>query len=155
MENINLIKHEHGAFLLRFLGLGPKLRPLNAIHQLQELLENNTFWAKGRSKKQLKTMIAHSDSVVTLWHGKRMIGFGRATTDKAFRAVLWDIVIAADHQNHGLGTMLVKEILESENIKNVQKVYLMTTNCKDFYESCGFTENQNQTVLIHKNNKFK
>ena len=151
MENIKLIQHYQGAPFLRFLGLGPKLKPVRAIDQLQNLLQKNTFWAKERSKKELRTMIANSSAIVTLWQGRRMIGFGRGTSDNTFRAVLWDVVIANDHQNLGLGKVLIKALIKSKNIKEVEKIYLMTTNSKDFYQNCGFIDCEKQTLLIYRN----
>jgi len=150
MKDIVLIQHNRGAFLLRLLGLGPRLARVQAIDQLQKLLENNTFWAKGRTKKKLKKMIAHSSVIVTLWKENKLIGFGRGTTDMCFRAVLWDIVIDKNHQKHGLGSLLLESLMNSKSIKNVEKIYLMTTNCKEFYKNKGFIEPINQTILINE-----
>ena len=149
MKDIDLIEHDQGAFFLRLLGLGPRLVPVQAIDQLQKLLENNTFWAKGRTKKKLKKMIAHSCVIVTLWKENKLIGFGRATSDKTYRAVLWDVVIDKNHQKNGLGAKLLQSLMNSKSIKNVEKIYLMTTNCTEFYKNHGFTEAINQTVLIN------
>ena len=80
-----------------------------------------------------------------------MIGFGRATSDLTFRAVLWDIVIKNDHQKLGLGKLLLESLINSNSIKDVEKTYLMTTNCKDFYKGCGFSELTYQTLLYKKN----
>tara|TARA_B100001250_G_C19813106_1_gene796778 strand:- start:143 stop:625 length:483 start_codon:yes stop_codon:yes gene_type:complete len=150
-KSINLIQHQYGAPWMRIFGLGPSLSPIKAIKQLQTLLNKNTFWARNRSLKHLKKMIAKSSSIVTLWEEKKLIGFGRATSDNIYRAVLWDIVIAEDYQKHGFGKILVDSLQESKSVKNVEKVYLMTTNCQDFYESCGFTSKTNQTVLLKEN----
>ena len=89
MTEISLIKHTKGCLGLRFLGLGPKFLPTRGISQLKKLLNNQAFWAKNRKNSELKKMLANSASVVTLWRGKRLVGFGRATSDKIFRAVLW------------------------------------------------------------------
>ena len=150
-KSINLIQHRNGAPWMRTFGLGPSLSPIKAIKQLQSLLNKNTFWAKDRSLKQLKKMIAKSTSIVTLWEEKTLIGFGRATSDYVYRAVLWDIVIAKDYQKHGLGKILVNSLKSSKSVKNVEKIYLMTTNCQDFYQSCGFMQITNQTVLLKEN----
>ena len=153
MNKIILIKHLAGAPGLRLFGLGPRLNPVNAIGQLQELLEKHSFWAQERKKKELKKMIKNSSSVITLWQGNRLIGFGRTTSDWIYRAVLWDIVVVKDHQNSGLGKLLVKTLLSSNSIKDVEKVYLMTTNSEDFYKTCKFEEIKTQTLLIHRKNR--
>ncbi len=150
MEAIKLIQHHPGAPLLRLLGLGPKMNPVKAIEKLQNLLDKNTFWAKGRTKKKLRKMIANSCTLVTIWQKDQLIGFGRATSDSIYRAVLWDIVIADSHQKLGLGKILLSSLLNSKSLKSVEKIYLMTTNCRDFYKSCGFIELADQTLLIKK-----
>ena len=151
MKQIILIKHLKGAPGLRLFGLGPKCIPLNAIDQLKNLLEDQGFWAKGRKKNEIKQMIKNSSCVITLWQKNRLIGFGRATSDYIYRAVLWDIVIVKDQQNSGLGKLLVNSLLSSKSIKEVEKIYLMTTNSKDFYKTCQFEEIKTQSLLIYKN----
>ena len=144
-----------GAPGLRLFGLGPRLIPVNAVNQLQGLLENQSFWAKSRKKKELKKMIKNSSCVITLWQRNRLIGFGRATSDWIYRAVLWDIVIVKDQQSSGLGKLLVNALLSANSIKDVEKVYLMTTNSKNFYKTCKFKEIQTQSLLINKRTQKK
>ena len=150
MQKIILIKHLVGAPGLRLFGLGPRLTPVNAVDQLKDLFESQSFWAKGRKKKEINKMIKNSSCVITIWQGNRLIGFGRATSDWIYRAVLWDIVIVKDQQNSGLGKLLVKTLLSSNSIKDVEKVYLMTTNSKDFYKTCKFKEIKIQSLLINQ-----
>ena len=147
-EKIHLIKHSQGAPWLRLFGIGPSFLPVKGIEQLQKLFNENTFWAKNRSTKKIKRMLANSDSVVSMWKNQTLIGFGRATSDKSFRCVLWDIVISEDYQSNGLGKTLIESLLNSKEIRGVEKIYLMTTNCKDFYKSSNFIEVENQFLLI-------
>ena len=86
-----------------------------------------------------------------MWQKNRLIGFGRATSDYIYRAVLWDIVIVKDQQNSGLGKLLVNSLLSSKPLKEVEKIYLMTTNSQDFYKTCQFEEIKTQSLLIYKN----
>ena len=97
-----LLIHAPGAPGLRWLGLGPGLRPTRGLWKLQRLLDQHAFWAQGRSLGQLRRMLAGSAAVASLWQGKRLVGFGRASSDGAFRAVLWDVVVAGEHQGLGL-----------------------------------------------------
>ena len=89
MEEISLINHSKGAIGLRLLGLGPNLKPTNGLTKLKKLLENNTFWAKNRTIKDLKKCLANSDVIVSLWVRDEIVGFGRALTDGIYRGVLW------------------------------------------------------------------
>ena len=150
MAQIKLIKHFPGAPGLRFLGLGPNLLPCRGLIRLQQFLNKNTFWAKNREINNLKKCLAQSDVVVSLWLGKEMIGFGRALTDGIYRGVLWDIVIDERLQGKGYGKIVVNALLDSKEMKRVKKIYLMTTNKKDFYCQLDFQEVDSQDLLIKK-----
>ena len=150
MKEISLIKHAKGALGLRFFGLGPYLKPTNGLIKLQKLLENNTFWAKNRTSKDLKKCLANSDVIVSLWVRDEIVGFGRALTDGIYRGVLWDIVIDQNYQGNGFGKLIVKSLLSSKKIKNTKKLYLMTTNKKLFYSQLDFKEVTSQNLLIRE-----
>jgi len=150
MKKISLINHSKGALGLRFFGLGPYLKPTNGLIKLQKLLENNTFWAKNRTIKDLKKCLANSDVIVSLWVRDEIVGFGRALTDGIYRGVLWDIVIDQNYQGKGFGKLIVKSLLSSKKIKNTKKLYLMTTNKKLFYSQLDFKEVTSQNLLIRE-----
>ena len=152
MKGVSLIRHAPTAPGLRLLGMGPRLTPTNALEKLQSFLDANTFWAKGRNKKQICKMLSNSTVVVSLWKDKQLIGFGRATSDLVYRAVLWDIVISTDHQGLGMGKLIIGAILTNKKIQSVEKVYLMTTYSSDFYKQLGFKTNSKQSILILNNN---
>ena len=153
MEQIKLVKHHKGAPLLRMFGIGYKLTIFDGLSQLQKLLEENTFWARGRNKQQICKMLSNSTVVVSVWHQDQLIGFGRATSDLVFRAVLWDVVIASDCQGLGLGKLIVEAILTNKKIRSVEKVYLMTTKSSEFYKQLGFKVNNKQSLLILNKNE--
>ena len=73
------------------------------------------------------------------------------TIYKGLKKKLITIVIANNYQKLGLGKILLNKIINSKPIKDVEKVYLMTTNCKEFYQGCGFTETCTQTLLVNTN----
>ena len=150
MKKISLINHSKGALGLRFFGLGPYLKPTNGLIKLQKLLENNTFWAKNRTIKDLKKCLANSDVIVSLWVRDEIVGFGRALTDGIYRGVLWDIVIDQNYQGKGFGKLIIKSLLSSKKIKNTKKLYLMTTNKKLFYSQLDFKDVTSQNLLIRE-----
>ncbi len=152
MKGVSLVKHAPTAPGLRLLGMGPWLTPTNALIKLQSFLDENTFWARGRTKEQICKVLAHSTVVVSLWKDKRIIGFGRATSDLVFRAVLWDVVIASDHQGIGMGKLIIGAILTNKKIKPVERIYLMTTKSSDFYKQLGFKTNKQSLLILNKNN---
>jgi len=150
MKETYLINHFRGAIGLRFFGLGPNLKPTNGINKLKRLLDQNAFWAKSRTIKDLKKCLANSDVVVSLWVGSELVGFGRALTDGVYRGVLWDIVIDHNHQGKGYGTLIVRELLSSKKIRDTKKLYLMTTDKKHFYSKFNLKEVTSQNLLIRE-----
>ncbi|KGG27043.1 putative acetyltransferase [Prochlorococcus sp. MIT 0702] len=154
MAGIRLIQHAPGAPGLRWLGLGPGLKPTRGLLKLQRLLNKHAFWAQGRSTASLRKILAGSNVIISLWRGKRLVGFGRATSDGICRAVLWDIVVAGDLQGHGFGRQVIDALLAAPGIRGVERVYLMTTKSQGFYEQLGFENSTNQQLLLlkHKNN---
>tara|TARA_B100000902_G_C26502178_1_gene524498 strand:+ start:39 stop:503 length:465 start_codon:yes stop_codon:yes gene_type:complete len=154
MKVISLVKHAPTAPGLRLLGIGPGLRPTNGLEKLQAFLNENTFWARGRNKQQICEMLSNSTVVVSLWHHNQLIGFGRATSDLVFRAVLWDVIIASDRQGLGFGKLIIEAILKNKKIKSVERIYLMTTNSSEFYKQFGFKINNKQSLLLLNKNEY-
>ena len=145
---IRLVRHAPGAPGLRLLGLGPGCRPSRGLLKLQRLFRKHAFWAQHRSILDLRQMLRGSAVVVSLWRGKRLVGFGRASSDGIHRAVLWDIVVAGDLQGRGLGRQVVEALLESPRLQRVERIYLMTTNSAGFYQQLGFSSAEPQQLLI-------
>ena len=154
MKGLSLINHAPTAPGLRLLGLGPNLAPINGLSKLKSFLNENAFWAKDRNKQQICKMLSNSTVVVSLWYRNQLIGFGRATSDLVFRAVLWDVVVASDRQGLGFGKLITEAILTNKKIQSVEKIYLMTTNSSEFYKQLGFKLNNNQSLLIINTNEY-
>ncbi len=118
------------------------------LEQLQQLFRLAAFWACDRQAEELATAIAHSNPVVTVWDGDRLIGFSRATSDGVYRATIWDVVIHPDYQGAGLGRKLVQTVLGHPHMSRVERVYLMTTHQQRFYERIGFETNSTTTMVL-------
>ena len=142
-DGITLLCHGPGAWRLR-------LKP-GGIQQLQRLLDANSFWAQGRNPKSLKQMLHRSQAAVCAWEKGELVGFGRATSDGLFRAVLWDVVVAESHQGKGLGRCIVKNLLQTKSLRSVERIYLMTTKSEGFYERLGFESVGKQRLMLLEN----
>ncbi|MCX5949935.1 MAG: GNAT family N-acetyltransferase [Cyanobacteria bacterium] len=144
---IQILRHGPGVPALR-LGLGPGWRPSQSLNQLQHLFIDNSFWAAGRSLRDLRRMLRGSEAAVSAWQGQRLVGFGRATSDGIYRAVLWDVVVIHDLEGQGLGRQIVETLLLAAPVASAEKVYLMTTNSQGFYERLGFREAISQKLML-------
>ena len=136
-ETIQLVRHSR-----------LPLQLLMGINQVRGLFDAHSFWAQGRSRRALVRMLLGSCSVVSAWQGGRLVGIGRATSDGVFRAVLWDVVVAEEHQGRGLGRRIVQALLDSPPVASSERVYLMTTNSSGFYERLGFSSEHGQQLLV-------
>ena len=141
-EAISVICHGPGAWRLQ-------LQP-RGLGQLQQLLDEHSFWAQGRSRKALRQMLQGSQAIVSSWQGSALIGFGRATSDSLYRAVLWDVVVDSEYQGQGLGRRIVETLLQAPALKHVERTYLMTTNSAGFYSKLGFEPIGNQQLMLKK-----
>ncbi len=148
MQGLKLIQHAAGAPGLRIFGLGPNYLPSKGLSKLKLLFDQHAFWTQNRDYKNIRKLLAGSTVSITLWKNAEIIGFGRATSDGIYRAVLWDIIVADKLQRQGLGRKVVEALLASPKIKKVEKVYLMTTNSSEFYRQLGFENCTKQNLLI-------
>jgi ribosomal protein S18 acetylase RimI-like enzyme len=111
------------------------------LYELEELC-NAVGWAR-RPIRKVRKAIQHSYLVVTMWEHRgarrRLVGFSRATSDHAFNATIWDVVVHPDFQGRGLGKELMKQMikkLRSEDISNV--TLFADPHVVDFYKGLGF-----------------
>ncbi len=95
-------------------------------------------------------MLLGSQAVVSAWCGQRLVGFGRATSDGIYRAVLWDVVVDGQLQGLGIGRLVVEALLECPAVARAERIYLMTTNSAGFYEKLGFGHVLEQRLMLRE-----
>lgn len=111
------------------------------LYELEELCDA-VGWSR-RPLRKVKKAIQHSFLVVSMWEQRgaqrRLIGFSRATSDHAFNATIWDVVVHPDYQGKGLGKALMRQMikrLRSEDISNI--TLFADPHVVDFYRGLGF-----------------
>lgn len=87
-------------------------------------------------------MLKYSDLVIAAWEGRRLVGFGRVLTDRVYRAALYDIIIDPNYQGQGLGSIVVKKLLNHPLILNIPVFSLFTRDKQGFYKRLGFVTNK-------------
>jgi ribosomal protein S18 acetylase RimI-like enzyme len=116
--------------------------------QLLNLFKLSAFWGQDRTIENLKIAVENSNPVVTIWDNQKLIGFARATSDKVYRATIWDVIVDPNYRGLGLGRKLVETILTHPQVNRVERVYLMTTHQQSFYKKIGFEENTTTTMIL-------
>lgn len=111
------------------------------LYELEELCDA-VGWSR-RPLRKVKKALQYSFLVVSMWEQRgqkrRLIGFARATSDHAFNATIWDVVIHPTYQSRGLGKALMKYMikkLRSEDISNI--TLFADPHVVDFYRRLGF-----------------
>lgn len=143
----------HQIRFLEGLGSEPAQPSLRELQQLQALFQAAAFWAENRRLEDLAVAIAHSKPMLSVWDGERLIGFARATSDRVYRAIIWDVVIHPSYRGAGLGRQLMKNLLAHPDINQVERVYLMTTHQQRFYERVGFQSNSSTTMILERTSR--
>ncbi|MEQ9669718.1 GNAT family N-acetyltransferase [Coleofasciculus sp. G2-EDA-02] len=111
------------------------------LYELEELCDA-VGWSR-RPMRKVRKAIQHSFLVVSMWqqrgNTRRLIGFARATSDHAFNATIWDVVVHPEFQGKGLGKALMKytiKKLRSEDISNI--TLFADPQVVNFYRQMGF-----------------
>jgi predicted GNAT family N-acyltransferase len=113
-----------------------RLRP-----QIMELYRHE-WWTNQRREEDVARMLQHTDLVVGVCAepGGQLVGFARVLTDRAFKALIFDVIVAQAHRHTGLGQRLVQYVLDHPMLAQVAHIELY---CKPelipFYEQWGFT----------------
>ena len=118
--------------------------------QIATTAESPCFWARGRRFTQLRGLLVGKVAVVSVWRGKRLVGFGRASSNGYSRALLWDVVVTGDLQGHGLDRRNGRAPPPPQGFRSVERFNLMTTNSGGFYRQLGFCDVSSQQLLVHK-----
>lgn len=112
------------------------------LYDLEELCDA-VGWAR-RPLRKVKKALQHSFLVVSMWEQRgvkrRLIGFARATSDHAFNATVWDVVVHPDFQQRGLGKALMQQMIDRLRREDISNITLFAdAQVVDFYKNLGFT----------------
>lgn len=77
-----------------------------------------------------------SHTTVFVYHAGRLIGFGRAISDGAYQAAIYDCAVLPEFQGKGIGKTIMKNILSRISQCNV--ILYATPGKEGFYLKYGF-----------------
>lgn len=126
---------------------------LRADSDLDEL--NSLFASVGfprRDESRLRRALVHSHDIVWVVVANKKnkssgvfvgqcVGFARCTSDGAFNATIWDVVVCPEWQGCGIGRGMVERLTRRLIEKDIQNVSLYAEPAVvGLYRKCGFEE---------------
>ncbi|KAK4481252.1 hypothetical protein RD792_012135, partial [Penstemon davidsonii] len=118
------------------------------VYDLQDLCDK-VGWPR-RPVSKLATALRNSYMVVTLHSTiksseeegngqKKLIGMARATSDHAFNATIWDVLVDPSYQGQGLGKALIEKLIKALLQRDIGNISLFAdSKVVEFYQNLGF-----------------
>lgn len=109
-----------------------------------------SHWGGGMTRGVLERAIANSVcfSVLDLASRNRQVAFARAVTDLATYAYLTDVIVIEDARGRGLGSWMVKSIIDHPDLQGLRRIALYTRDARHLYERYGFTTDRPASVYM-------
>jgi ribosomal protein S18 acetylase RimI-like enzyme len=83
----------------------------------------------------------------------QLIGFGRAISDGVFQAAIYDIAVIPEYQSRGIGTIIVKTIMD--RLSNCNFILYAALGKEEFYQKLGFRKMKTGMALFQKAEHMK
>ncbi|WP_103069511.1 GNAT family N-acetyltransferase [Aquimarina sediminis] len=96
-----------------------------------------SYWAKGRTKKEVITTIENS-MVFGVYLNSKQIGFARVLTDYAVFGYLMDVFVIEEYRGNGYSKLLLKSIMDHPDLQGVGRWMLATNDAHKLYNQFGF-----------------
>lgn len=94
------------------------------------VLYTSVNWLSYTDKvENLSLLITNSQTVVSAWEDDRLIGLIRTVGDGLSIQYVQDILIMPEYQKQGIGTALIKQILDES--KHIRQLVLITDGSKE------------------------
>jgi len=122
------------------------------VEAIHDYLCNKSYWAKGRSIEAVQKSIDNSICFGLYDLKGNILGFARVVTDKVVYAYLMDLFIIDEFQGKGLGSDLVKHILDQKDLQ-VKLWFLATNSAHGLYKKFGFSTVTDPELLMFKRDK--
>jgi len=112
------------------------------VDRVHGWLSADSYWAAGRSREVVEQSLAGS-LVAGVYHGPApaspQVALARVVTDGATFAWVCDVYVAAEHRGTGLGTWLVRALVEElADRRGIDRLLLATRDAHAVYAKAGF-----------------
>ena len=119
------------------------------IEMISNFLNNESYWAKGRSKRTIVRSIENSLCFGVYFRNKQ-IGFARVVTDFAVFAWILDVFILSEFRGYGYSMQLMEYVISLKELENIQRWGLATDDAHGLYQKFGFTALKQPQIMMEK-----
>ena len=100
-----------------------------------------------------KAAFTNSYAVVFVFEDENLIGFGRAISDGAYQAAIYDVAVLPDYQGKGIGKLILQQIVEKCPQCNI--ILYSSPGKEQFYETLNFRRMKTGMALFTNREKMK
>lgn len=107
------------------------------IDLIYDFLSNQSYWATERSFERVRLSIKNS-LCFGVYLNDQQIGFARVVTDYTIFAWVMDVFILPGFRGRGYGKQLIETIKNHENLQDLERWGLITSDAHELYKKYGF-----------------
>lgn len=100
-----------------------------------------------------KTAFENSHTVIFVFDEDKLIGFGRAISDGAYQAAIYDVAVLPEYQGKGVGKLIVENIIN--NIPQCNFILYAAPGKDKFYEKLNFRKMKTGMALFRNVEKMQ
>ena len=109
---------------------------LEVIHNF---LAKESYWSPGIPRAVVERAVKNS-LCFGVYHRTAQVGFARVVTDKSTFALLADLFIRSTHRGKGLSKWLMRCVVGHEDLQDLRRLLLLTSDAHGLYRQFGFKE---------------
>jgi GNAT superfamily N-acetyltransferase len=107
------------------------------------------YWAAGRTMEEVQTTI-DSSICFGIYLNEVQIGFARVITDYVVFAYVMDVFITEEHRGKGYSSILIENMMNEPQLKQVKIWRLATSDAHFLYEKFGFKSLAHPEKMMEK-----
>jgi spermidine synthase len=127
------------------------LKPtIDQIKQITQLYRNEGWWTDPEDNPELiERMIEGSHCFMIATDGDKIIGMGRAISDRATDAYIQDVAVANTYRGNGVGTRIINELVARLREDSLDWIGLIAERgSHGFYSRLGFKQMKNSVPML-------
>ncbi|MDZ4163614.1 MAG: GNAT family N-acetyltransferase [Smithellaceae bacterium] len=116
-----------------------------------ELYRQAGWWEREDDDGQVSAIVAGSHCFLVALEGERIIGMGRAISDRASDAYIQDVTVHPSRRGTGIGSELIRTLIDRLRADGIKWIGLIAEkDSSPFYRPFGFREMPSSTPMLMK-----